>query len=142
MPTSFAVTHPAALPCRAANDPGTLNRAEWIAYLAPFFNREGLASQIYESVKTGYEAAMAPVTADSPTVAWISYTSSLYGIMDADGNAVTGDGLTVSFADYKAELTMDAGGQLADQAAWTAAATIPVSVRCSPACNHRPGVTS
>jgi hypothetical protein len=37
---------------RAAPDPGVLNRAEWIKFVAPFFNREDVANQQFDAVSS------------------------------------------------------------------------------------------
>jgi hypothetical protein len=37
-------------------DPGILNRAEWISFVAAFFNEEAQASQIFSKIKTDYNA--------------------------------------------------------------------------------------
>lgn len=39
--------------CSATADPGVLNRAEYIKYLAPFFNREAAANELYDQVRPG-----------------------------------------------------------------------------------------
>jgi hypothetical protein len=39
---------------RATSDPGALNRAEWVKFVAPFFNKELEANKVFEDIKTGY----------------------------------------------------------------------------------------
>eukprot|EP00850_Spirogloea_muscicola_P007459 SM000037S13594 [mRNA] locus=s37:879209:883284:- [translate_table: standard] len=59
----------------ASTDPGPLKRAEWIKFLALFFNREALATEVYDKVQTSYNClngSMSNISA-KPTVAWLSY---------------------------------------------------------------------
>jgi hypothetical protein len=87
----------AACSCSAYADPGALNRAEWIKFVAVFFNKEVEANRIFNKVNTDYQAlntsARAAAAAATPPaanrVAWISKFS---------------DSLTMSYAVYKQEL--------------------------------------
>ncbi|HEX2621726.1 MAG TPA: ABC transporter substrate-binding protein, partial [Phototrophicaceae bacterium] len=60
-------------------EPTLLGRAEWIKFLAAFYNVEGKANEIYDGIVSDYEAAAALVK-DLPddervTVLWNSYQS-------------------------------------------------------------------
>jgi ABC-type Fe3+-hydroxamate transport system substrate-binding protein len=66
--------------CSATADPGTLARAEWIKFVAPFFNKELEANQIFANISAAYnatkEAAAAEVAAGSKKkVAWVAWSS-------------------------------------------------------------------
>ncbi|KAJ9531311.1 hypothetical protein QJQ45_006761 [Haematococcus lacustris] len=66
----------------ASADPGVLNRAEWIKYVATFFNVEDKANNIFTQVAQSYastKAAVANVVASlpatqQPIVAWLYYS--------------------------------------------------------------------
>ncbi|KAJ9531313.1 hypothetical protein QJQ45_006765 [Haematococcus lacustris] len=65
----------------ASADPGVLNRAEWIKYVATFFNVEDKANNVFTQVAQSYastKAAVANVVASlpptqQPIVAWLYY---------------------------------------------------------------------
>ncbi|KAL4424905.1 hypothetical protein ABPG77_002128 [Micractinium sp. CCAP 211/92] len=90
----------------AAEDPGALNRAEWIKFVALFFNLEKNASDIYDAIQARYEATKAAAAGAStkPVVAWAQHFK-----YDKDEN------YQLSFAPYKAELTEDAGAAMLDR---------------------------
>lgn len=97
---SFAVS--------ASQDPGVLNRAEWVKFVALFFNQERAASDIFAALKAEYEATKASATSNAatkPVVAWASHFN--YTGMP--------ESYMVSFAPYKAEYTRDAGGVMLDR---------------------------
>lgn len=83
--------------CSAYADPGALNRAEWIKFVAVFFNKEVEANRIFTKINSDYQApntsARATAAATTPPaanrVAWISKF---------------GDTLTMSYAVYKQQL--------------------------------------
>lgn len=92
------------LPCSAYADPGVLNRAEWVKFVAVFFNKEVEANKMFNDVVTAYQklntsARAAAATAATPTrVAWTSKF---------------GDTLTLSYAVFKQEyMTVSTGFSL------------------------------
>lgn len=78
--------------CSAFADPGVLNRAEWVKFVAVFFNKEVEAERLFSNITSDYqklnETARASAAKDPqrPTVAWISKS---------------GDNITVAYANYK-----------------------------------------
>lgn len=99
----------------AAEDPGALNRAEWVKFVALFFNLEKNASDIFDAIQARYEAtkAAAAGAATKPVVAWAQHFQ-----YDKDEN------YQLSFAPYKAELTEDAGAAMLDRDALKAVAGV------------------
>jgi hypothetical protein len=95
----------------ATSDPGALARAEWIKFVAAFFNLEPRANRVFDAIKTEYERMHASTEAAvaggaaAPTVLWIEKS-----------NGYTWDGVVypdewkISTAFYKAELVTSAGG--------------------------------
>ncbi|GJP42935.1 hypothetical protein CLOM_g2457 [Closterium sp. NIES-68] len=79
-----------------STDPGPLKRAEWIKYMALWFNAESRASEVYSDIETSYNClkASAPKTT-TPVVGWLGYYM---------------DSWTVSGAPYKLQYVADAGG--------------------------------
>ncbi|CAI5992121.1 unnamed protein product [Closterium sp. NIES-64] len=79
-----------------STDPGPLKRAEWIKYMALWFNAESRASEVYSDIETSYNClkASAPKTT-TPMVGWLSYFMGSW---------------TVSGAAYKLQYVADAGG--------------------------------
>lgn len=47
---------PCPPPCPFTLPPGVLNRAEWVKFVALFFNQERAASDIFAAIKAEYEA--------------------------------------------------------------------------------------
>jgi hypothetical protein len=84
----------------ATKDNGNLHTAEYIKFLAAFFNLEKAADEIFRTALAAYTGAAAEV-AEKPVVAWISYSSW-------DG------GYVLSYATYKTQLTEAAGGRNVD----------------------------
>ena len=88
----------------ATFDPGALARAEWIKYLAAFFNLEPHANRVFAGIKAkfdqtkGLTAAAAAVVA--PKVLWIS----------GNGCSVNGCAATISTASYQMDYVKAAGG--------------------------------
>jgi hypothetical protein len=76
--------------CRSFADPGVLNRAEWVKFVAVFFNKEVEAERLFSSIRSDYQklnsSARAAAGADAKTVAWLTQF---------------GDTITVNFAEYK-----------------------------------------
>lgn len=87
----------------ATQDPGPLRSAEHIKFVAAFFNKEQLASQLFADQVTAYTrlAASYQSLAVQPVVAWIEY--SAYG-----------KAFTLSQALYKLEYVRHAGGSNVD----------------------------
>jgi len=88
----------------ATQDPAPLQSAEHIKFMAAFFNKEELASQLFSATLASYASASV-VVSPKPVVAWIQYTS--WG----------GEGFELSQASYKLKMTADAGGANVDGAA-------------------------
>ncbi|KAI8105243.1 hypothetical protein M9435_000411 [Picochlorum sp. BPE23] len=90
----------------AEDDPGVLNRAEWIKYLGLFFNKEKYASDIYNGIVESYEEtakAAAEKGESKPRIAWVSHF--VYG---------DDEHYDVSLAAYKKQYIDDANGQNVD----------------------------
>eukprot|EP00271_Cylindrocystis_brebissonii_P015675 TRINITY_DN38642_c0_g1_i1.p1 TRINITY_DN38642_c0_g1~~TRINITY_DN38642_c0_g1_i1.p1 ORF type:complete len:538 (-),score=79.70 TRINITY_DN38642_c0_g1_i1:529-2079(-) len=100
----------------ASEDPGPLRRAEWIRYLALFFNLEVHALAVYDTIAANYQCQNGSNTftaADAPVVAWINF--AYYGNLTAAlEDYKTQGNWTVSLADYKTQLVADAGGMNLD----------------------------
>ena len=47
----------------ATSDPGMLARAEWIKFVAAFFNLEAHANRVFEKIKAEYDATKASAAA-------------------------------------------------------------------------------
>lgn len=110
MATSALRNYPESFAVSAAEDPGVLNRAEWVKFVALFFNQERAASDIFAAIKAEYEATKAAATSSTskkPVVAWASHFS-YPGMSENYG---------ISFAEYKREFTQDAGGAMLDRQA-------------------------
>lgn len=99
--STMSVAGPMGVAFNAVSDPGALHRAEWIKYLALFFNREALANALYNETSEAYvmHQEMAASAPDAPTVAWI--THFVYGEEES---------YQISFDEYKMQLVEDAGG--------------------------------
>jgi len=80
----------------ATQDAGNLHSAEYVKFLAAFFNKEKEANEIFETKEKEYQAAKTIGT--KPTVAWISYSASLKYF-------------EISQATYKLQLVEHAGGK-------------------------------
>lgn len=107
--TSAAYSYPKSFAFSAAQDPGVLNRVEWIKFLGTFFNLDKYASSVYDTIVEEYNqvkaaAAEAGEGEDTkPVVAWASHF-----LFDTE------EAYQLSFAPYKEELTTDAGAALLD----------------------------
>ncbi len=53
--------------CSATLDPGTLDRAEWVKFVAPFFNMEPTANQLFDSINATYTKLKDSVAAAAGT---------------------------------------------------------------------------
>eukprot|EP00270_Netrium_digitus_P000639 TRINITY_DN10718_c0_g1_i2.p1 TRINITY_DN10718_c0_g1~~TRINITY_DN10718_c0_g1_i2.p1 ORF type:complete len:483 (-),score=114.90 TRINITY_DN10718_c0_g1_i2:164-1612(-) len=82
-----------------STDPGTLKRAEWIKYLALFFDQESQASSVYNSISENYQclaqSTAANTSSNKPVVAWLSFYGNIW---------------TVYGTEYKMQYVSDAGG--------------------------------
>ncbi|KAG0057274.1 hypothetical protein BGZ83_000064 [Gryganskiella cystojenkinii] len=87
------------------NDPGPLNRAEWLEFYSTFFNLEEFAQNLTASINNNYNCFKTAATAQStkPLVAWTSYVAP-YG-----NNTAYWQFSTTVTAPYKQALTTDAG---------------------------------
>jgi len=83
----------------ATKDSGNLHSAEYIKFMAAFFNLEGLANELFESSVAAYKQSR--ITSNSPVIAWIS--SSDYATA-----------FVLSQASYKKELVEAVGGENLD----------------------------
>ncbi|KAF5833722.1 hypothetical protein DUNSADRAFT_9920 [Dunaliella salina] len=90
----------------ASRDHGALERAEWLKFVAAFFNKEDNANIMFEQLVRNYNqyklrAAEAVSNHDGelPVVAWLLYRSGL-------------DTVRISNAAYKVDLTQDAGARI------------------------------
>lgn len=106
--TSAAYSYPKSFAFSAAQDPGVLNRIEWLKFLGAFFNLDKYASSVYDTIVKEYNevksaAAESGEGKKTPVVAWASHY-----LYDTD------ESYQLSFADYKRELTTDAGAALLD----------------------------
>jgi hypothetical protein len=86
----------------ASSDPGSLQRAEWIKFIAVFFNKEQAANAVFDSIWQRYQCrwqsvAMAGVV-NKPVVAWMYYAS-------------WSSSWVLSNAPFKRQLLLDAGAQ-------------------------------
>jgi hypothetical protein len=89
----------------ASQDPGTLNRAEWLEFFAAFFNKEQAANTLTGQINDNYNRLKQAASGynPKPVVAWANYQApSQYNNNTASWG--------VSNATYKVELTKDAGG--------------------------------
>ena len=109
--------------CSASADPDPLGRAEHIVYAATFFNKEADAARLLSEITREYDSITTAPTASSPTVAWVSQSTSLFGFTFPNGTAITGPGFIFSFATYKNTLVKNAGANLLPVAKVAAAAT-------------------
>ncbi|KAJ9531889.1 hypothetical protein QJQ45_021996, partial [Haematococcus lacustris] len=106
----------------ASADPGVLNRAEWIKYVATFFNVEDKANNIFTQVAQSYastKAAVANVVASlpptqQPIVAWLYYQPANPAWGPVFGREV----VQVQLSKYRYQLTQDAGGVMISPAAF------------------------
>mmetsp|Transcript_48743 Transcript_48743/g.89916 ORF Transcript_48743/g.89916 Transcript_48743/m.89916 type:complete len:516 (-) Transcript_48743:104-1651(-) len=112
-------------------EPGALQRAEWLRFLALFFNEEDMADEIMGRIETDYAALKAEAArlqsedaggfGGKPKAAWVSsaphtcpdtYTCESAGWKNVDGSWCQCGGWVLSNAHYKRELVVDAGAEL------------------------------
>ena len=86
-------------------EPGALAYTEWIKFLGLFFNRERYASDVYAGIVQEYNAKKVTASggADAPVIAFV--THYLY---EED------ESYQISFASFKKEISVDAGGAFLD----------------------------
>jgi len=83
-----------------------LGRAEWIKFLALFYNKEAAANDIFTGIQQRYQGISSAATTaatntnNKPLVAWIQWLDPMY----------TSKPFEISFAPYKMNLVTDAGG--------------------------------
>ncbi|GAB5370076.1 hypothetical protein AAMO2058_001461100 [Amorphochlora amoebiformis] len=101
---SEASSNPKFVTYSATSDPGPLHRAEWIEFIALFFDVEFEAANLFSATVDRYtchrvEASKVAASIGRPVVAWISYSS------------FSSKPYQISTATYKRILTTDAGGE-------------------------------
>jgi len=95
----------------ASQDPSPLHSAEHIKFIAAFFNKEEVATQLFAKTVAAYTSAASSLASSSspkPTVAWISHTA---------GSKWAKESFDLSQATYKLKMVVDAGGVNVDGAA-------------------------
>ena len=105
-------TLPRSVAFTATNDPGALNRAEWIKFMSLFFNAEAAANSIFGAVSSNYKGisaaakAISSTLAKPPVVAWVQWwpPSPDYGPFGPNVPAIA-----INFPQYKKQMTADAG---------------------------------
>lgn len=85
----------------ATQMPSALQNAEYVKFLAAFFNKESEAVAHFNQVQEGFASASNPALSPQPVVAWISYSS-------------WSGGFVLSQATYKLDLVTGAGGANVD----------------------------
>ena len=109
-----------------------LARAEWIGFVAAFYNKEGEAAKQFTAIKDAYTSLSRPVTDSSMKVLWVSYYADItgFGLTDSAGKAIGGALYIVSFAPYKVDLSESAGlSILPAKEEWMAAEMSVMGVR-------------
>jgi hypothetical protein len=87
-----------------SQDPGPLRSAEHIKFIAAFFNKEELASQLFASTLAAYTSASV-VANPKPVVAWIAFNAK---------SSWAEASFVLSQASYKLKMALDAGGANVD----------------------------
>ena len=93
----------------ASTDPSLLGRAEWIKFVAAFFNRERLADEIFAQMQARFQtlASLVDESIDEdarPVVAFVSFNAGY-----SYGDVVVPDSWSISAPDYVDDLTFSAG---------------------------------
>ncbi|CAG8578465.1 8636_t:CDS:2 [Paraglomus brasilianum] len=88
----------------AEQDPGSLNRAEWINFYSTFFNVEDRAIGIFKGIVSNYACfrQLAVVDTTKPVLAWVVYDAP----SDFNNNTAS---WSIADAQYKKQLTEAAG---------------------------------
>jgi hypothetical protein len=126
----------------ATRDPGAVRRAEWIKFVAPFFNKEVEANRLFKGVSDAYDATKAAAaeqlaassasgSAARPKVAWLSKSN----VTKAWGYEFDGPAYGVFFTPYKAQLLADAGAQNVAASNASVIARYPAVASADPAGN-------
>jgi len=91
----------------AAEDPGALNRAEWLEFFAAFYNKEQVANSLTAQINNNYNRLKQAASGynPKPVVAWANY------VAPSQYNYNTASWL-ISNATYKVQLGTDAGGSV------------------------------
>jgi len=92
-------------------EPGNLHHAEYVKYLAVFFNKEQEANAVFEQKMAGYRSY--PAMSPQPKVAWIGFTPI--------SSWNTEPKFTLSMSLYKQQYVRDVGAANVDLAALQAA---------------------
>lgn len=100
------------VPFEITRDPGMLNRAEWIKFIAAFFNEEHAAHEIYEKIRQDYNALKqlgAQIKADKNS----KYGGRAPNVLWVDQGPLSGSRpLRVNNKIFQRQLTQDAGGEM------------------------------
>ncbi|CAE6940144.1 unnamed protein product [Symbiodinium microadriaticum] len=95
------------VPFLVSLDPGSLSRAEWIKFMALFYNEEAQAEHIFDQVKADYNALKA-VGDQLRTDASTEYNGAQPKVIFVNSGTTN----TVANAAYKTQLITDAGAQV------------------------------
>ncbi|KAF5837778.1 hypothetical protein DUNSADRAFT_3850 [Dunaliella salina] len=99
----------------AVQDPGVLNRAEWLKFMATFFNVEDKANTLFNQIKKDYNDAKEKIANNYPSmdarplVAWLYYQPA----QEFSGFKVD-ELVELKFGTFQAEYMQDAGGRMLD----------------------------
>eukprot|EP00439_Symbiodinium_sp_Y106_P013169 s2246_g1.t3 len=96
------------VPFEISFDPGSLSRAEWIKFMAFFYNEEEQAEQVFEQIKADYNALKAigdRLRTDASTEWKGEQPKVMFVSQSGSRNAITN-------AAYKTQFITDAGAQL------------------------------
>jgi len=85
----------------ASQDPGPLNTAEHIKFMAAFFNKEDQANTIFAKTLRDYNNLIQAPAANAPKVAWIEFAAQ---------SSWSAESFKVSMAGYKTRYITHAGG--------------------------------
>eukprot|EP00249_Psilotum_nudum_P013966 c24600_g1_i10 orf=591-1082(+) len=79
-PSSSIMSQNSSVIFDAILEPGPLKRAEWIKFLAPFFDLEERANFVYQQIERNYQClnASSKDALAKPLVAWISYNAGVW----------------------------------------------------------------
>ena len=96
---------------------GALNRAEWLKFMGLFFNLDDTANTVFNEINSSYYSRSASYNASNAgkgnhTVAWIALYETAF---------------QVSFAEYKVQFVMDAGGNVTNQTSLAAMSNVTAS---------------
>jgi hypothetical protein len=108
---------------------GPLASAEYVKFIAAFFNKDAEAQQIFDGMLAAYQSAATAISNPAPVVAWISSSSW------------PAPSLVLSQATYKLEMVTGAGGQNVDGDTVMAAVGSTMTVADAVASNPAAGRT-